>query len=104
MRFSNLWIVKNNSSICIVLGKDYKFNENWKWPYYLLDKRMVKGCERDMIMQHECVMKNGNDQVLECMQVEFMVAICVKIQFIWIGCVHHNYGSKISFMTRFHIL
>jgi hypothetical protein len=68
MRFSNLWIVKNNSSICIVLGKDYKFNENWKWPYYLLDKRMVKGCERDMIMQHECVMKNGNDQVLECMQ------------------------------------
>jgi hypothetical protein len=32
-------------------------------------------------MQYECVIKNGNDQVLECMQVEFMVAICVKIQF-----------------------
>ncbi len=101
MRSFNLWIVKNNDSICIVFRKDYKFNQNWKWPYYLLDKSMVKGCERDMIMQHERVMKNGHDQVLECIQVEFMVAICVKIQFIWIGCMHHKYGSKISFMTRY---
>jgi hypothetical protein len=52
-------------------------------------------------MQNECVMNNGNDQVLECMQVEFMVAICVKRFFFGIGCMHHKYGSKISFMSRY---